>query len=520
MANDTDLKYAGISVIDILELTPAMGNSVSILPMLVNLVVHEDIFSPVLTGSITIHDAYGLFNHLPISGNETINLKFHSYGYDKNNNAINFIHRTFDVVKVSNVSQATDHAKNYTLTFASPELKLNNTIKISASYQNQSISKIVSSIMTGVYDVDYTLSPQPSPMGLGFPTTSSMTITVAASDDNHLPLLTTDNIETDTKIFSADQDVELFVEKTKGDEACITIPYMKPFDAIRWLSRRAIRNQIPVNSGQYGLDPYDSTNFLFFENKRGYQFVSLTSLFEDNGNKKKSILRMGSALSNVDRNWNVDVIEKLSIQRCYDILGNISAGVYSSKLSTYELSTGEVKDIDYNYLDTFYQNTSIDGAPGTTPSNYPTIFLDEQDQNPLTTKPLSKRMLLPVSHIRDRDGITSGYTSRFNEPDATPLVGAEQYLQNRISQLAKLADFRVKANVPANSKHKVGDIVELDLSMWGISPIDTHQSDIQIKTNKYYSGNYLITAITHVISNTAYEMQLELVKDSLKARIG
>jgi hypothetical protein len=73
-------------------------------------------------------------------------------------------------------------------------------------------------------------------------------------------------------------------------------------------------------------------------------------------------------------------------------------------------------------------------------------------------------------------------------------------------------------DIAGNSKHKVGDIVDVDLKYWGIPSGD--MPGITEKPHKYYSGNYLITAIKHIVTKTNYKMHVELAKDSLRSKIG
>ena len=472
---------------------------------MVQLVIHEDIFAPVLQGEITLFDNIGLFDYLPISGNEKLTVQFYSYGYSPDHNEnIDFIWRTFDILMVTNVTAPNDYTKRYTLVFASPELKLNECTMISKAWgPNVTISNVVASIMTG----DNVITNLTDPAGLGYSQTPNP---LTLEYTYRSPFLTSNDVEQNyVDTGSTANATEVFVEKTKTIEPYIAIPYMKPFEAIKWMASRAIRNCA-------GLYPTTvSANFLFFENKRGFQFVSLTTLLE---NKQGTLpkFQFGDAKQNLDPVWKLNRIETLRIEDCYNILSNINNGVYASRLFTYEMSTGVLTTNDFDYLKQFPLNESMDrSAPPATTKDFPQIAIDAAGTNPLTQMPLAKRMLIPVSHIRTKDNTTGADSTRFNSADTQ--VGAEQYLQARMSQLAKLGDFRVLVEVAANSEHKVGDLVELDLKMWNLTNATPELGEI---AHKYYSGNYLITSIRHVLTNFEYKMHIEMVKDSLLAQIG
>ena len=511
MGNDANsLKTARVPIFDLCYMTTATGDIVSIRNIVETIEIVEDIFSPVLTGSITIADSIGLFDHLPISGNETITLRFYSSSYDTNNYTTNFIHRTFDVIRVNNVTSPTDHSKKYTLTLASPELKKSETIKISKAYKDMSISEIVTDIMTGNHEDPV------NPSGLGFPKTASKDNSTPRLTRFFSPFLKDDDIEVNYEDANPTgaNSVELFVEKTKYKEKVLSTPYMKPLDLIKWLATRSLRNATGRVSYNH------PANFMFFENKRGFQFVSLNTLLENKGPNIATFVYGSATANNQDDNWHLDVIEKLRIENCYDVLANIRNGIYASNFMTYEVSTGQVTEQPFDYVREFYNNESTDRSFDIkSQPDYPTIALDKQGQNPITQKLLARRMLLPMVH-RDYDGVSSGATSRFNT--ALDQVGPEQYLQSRISQLSKLVDFRVIVDIPANTQHKVGDMVVLDLKMWQNKTGTEGGTDksIEVVDHKYYNGNYLITSIKHSLSQTEYKMQIELAKDSLKAMIG
>lgn len=511
-----ELKSVQTPVITYMYLTTALGDKIDIRLQMVSLTLYEDIFSPVLNGEIDINDNLGMFDNFPISGNETLTVKFYSYGFDQQKPPlIEYIHRTFDILKITNITTPNEYTKRYTLLFASPELKKNETIKISKAYPQITSSTVLSNIMTADYD-----NEENEPLGLGFPTTPHDDDSDALTSFSS-PFLTSDDVENHFQQLDDGNSIELFIEKTKYIEPWITIPYMKPFEIFNWLAARALRE----SGGRYN---NNSANFLFFENKRGFQFVTLDTLFENKDVATKSTLQYGNALQNQavgqmqNRTIFIDRIERLKFEDCYDILSNIRNGLYSSQLFTYDISNGNVTEKDFDYIDQFYKVESVDrddvknGQLGPPTGDYPQIMLDAAGKNPLTTKPLSHRMFLPIFASRDKDNITSASTGRLSGTKVS--VGLEEYIQLRISELAKITNFRITVDISGNSKHKVGDIIELDLKYWSQSTDDSAR--LQTLPHKYLQGNYLITAIKHVLTNTTYKMSIELAKDSLRAKIG
>ena len=337
-----------------------------------------------------------------------------------------------------------DHKKQYTLHFASPELKKNETTMISKGYRDMSVSEIVNDIL--VNDLHFTQS----------------------------------------------DSVELFVEDTQYVEPAISFPYMKPFDIIKSLSKKALRR-----------NNKDAANFLLFENKRGVQFRSIESLLSvDDQDKTK--FRYGNAVQNRFAGVNQEQINKIQIQSCYDIIANIRAGVYASKHYSYDMETGKTHEHIYNYSDKFSETKSIDGDNN---------ILSASNQW-LSDRPFSNIAMSIQTPSRSVSNITSEPSQAENTNKIES--GSEEYLQRRLSQIARLSNFRMLLEISGNSKHKVGDVVTIDIKT-AISKENI--VDFTEESNAYYSGDYLISSIKHVITKYKYDMHVETMKDSYQTEI-
>ena len=500
--NPKNLLTAGTPVIIMLLLTTVLGgtNQIDILPQMLNFVIYEDMYAPCLAGEITVEDALGMFDKFPICGGETLTISFQSWNYDDNNRTVDQFLRTFDILKITNINQKNDFTKTNTLHFASPELKKNETMRISKTFSNTTFSNIVETIMTSLYD-----PATENPKGFGFPQTN------LAQSITRSKFLTNDTIECQFQKVDANDAIELFIEKTKYSEPFVTIPYDKPFDVIQKLANKSVRLAIGRNGSSQSSD---SANFVFFENKRGYQFCSLDTLFE-NRDITGTRFFYGDAADNNTLGYRAvvpDIIEKLQFLPAYDIIQNMRSGMYSSKLLTYNMQTGEVVAKNYDYAKEFYNTESMERGNGT---DYPPILLDSNNQNPLTTKFFTKYMLAALSPNNEIDVITSNPTQRINP--IKEFVGVQEYLPKRLSQLSRLQNTRIIIEIAGNSRHKVGDMTYVDIrkidgAVGVITPVE--------KPMKYYSGYYLITSIKHIVTLMEYRMQIELCKDSYTSIIG
>jgi hypothetical protein len=490
----TDLKSAGTPIIEKFDLITSSGQRIDLSQQMISLEIFEDMFSPCLNGYVTIGDNIQLFNTLPLVGGERLNIKIYSADYALDNLPCNFLHRTFDIIGIENVSNINDYTKAYILKFASPELLKNWSVKISKSYQNVRISEVIAQLMTNDFDGN-------GSTGLGFPSIE------LDEKKERSPYMTAHAIETQYQKKDDFDSVELFIEKTKYEEPYVTFPYMRPFDIINWCSTRSIRESAGRN-GNFET----GSNFLFFENKRGYQYVSLETLLENKDNIS-TIFRYGNGNQNINRKGRAietEVIEKYEIQDCYDMIKNISNGLYASNLQTYDFYTKEFKEYIFDYTENFDKRELITSKP-----NFP-IISDRPNILNATKNPDARKMFMTFMPSYSMDNTTSNPTARNYDSCSTPSF--VEYVQSRMSRLSELNNFKIVMQVVGNSKHKVGDCVDIDLK----DVIYTEkQSEVdKQELNKYYSGTYLITAIKHNITKSNYSMVIEVVKDSFKTKIG
>jgi len=466
-------------VIENLELLTRTGEEINLVPQLRELVIYEDMYSPVLTGSITLEDNIQLFDRLPIIGFERLRVKVYSYNYSSTlNEKVDFLHRTFDIISVTDITQVNDYTKLITLNFASPELLKNDSTRLSKGLRNLSNSKAVELVLTEDYEYGEGLGIQSSKIYDGY------------YNNFVSPYMYSSFIECRYEITNEDDSYELFIEKTKYTEPVISFPYMKPFDIVSWLSGRSIR------MAQGEKPSTKSAAFLFFENKRGFNFVSLDTLLEAKAYNTTDFV-YGDANQNLTKNRNTksESIINLQIQDAYNTVENIRNGLYASRMYSFDISTGQMREQDYSFKDKFPEFTTMEKNP--------TLPLEQT----LTDRPLSHR-ILTYNTGNSANNITSSSTARLQPSNKEN--GPEEYIQNRLMQLGKIGNYVISFEVAGNSKHKVGDCVNIDINTTQPTPDNSYKS----VPNLFYSGYYLLTSIKHSITPSQYTMYIEATKDS------
>ena len=128
----------------------------------------------------------------------------------------------------------------------------------------------------------------------------------------------------------------------------LVIPNWTPFSAMNWLANRAI-------SGSY-----KGANYLFYENKDGYNFVSLEGLFE-RGIEQGKLNNMPEYRPPIRDIVFEPEARKLSFYNVLDISydtginisDNISNGMYASKVIEHDIVRRTFKINEFNYEKTF-----------------------------------------------------------------------------------------------------------------------------------------------------------------------
>jgi hypothetical protein len=124
---------------------------------------------------------------------------------------------------------------------------------------------------------------------------------------------------------------------------------------------------------QQATSPNNSTTYLFFENRSGFNFVSLDYLNElpvyqkfKYGSSTDDVDKTGGSSRNLDRDFS-EVLE-MSAASGFDYIDRIRHGTYASKLVVHDMTTKRYKTVAYDYLKKFSEGkeTRLNKFPITT----------------------------------------------------------------------------------------------------------------------------------------------------------
>lgn len=351
--------------------------------------------------------------------------------FGKADTTTNIIDKTFRIFKIAKRTPENEgNTETYSLYFCSEELLLSEQYKISKSYKGKDIAYNIKDILTNFLKV---------------------------------PSKKIANIEATTGIYD------------------FIVPNIKPFDAINWFSTYA--RPASKNPG---------ADMIFYEDKFGYNFRSLQSLFKQPvynayGFNPKNMEDKLQTLT--QKMYNVLTYE---IMDSFDTLGAINSGIFANRLLSVDPLLRRYKMTDFDY-GAYTKAPAMNDYAIT--NNYVNRFGDGLNQTPQAVYKLvfSNYNQTDSALIKSKPG-SVGHD-----------IFAETYIPWRTAQLPLANYTRIKISVPGDTALTVGRVITFNL---------LSKDPVKKEPDAFYSGNYLITAVRHLLTVHTYRTILELAKGS------
>jgi hypothetical protein len=276
--------------------------------------------------------------------------------------------------------------------------------------------------------------------------------------------------------FGLESIKQVFVEKTLNKTKYIS-NYWSPVQNIMYLARQSIsfKNQTP--------------DYVFFENRDGFYFVSLQTLYTNKVYRSfeydkytRDDVAGGGSTRNMDEDFRR--ILDISIPTAFDYMDRIRSGMYASRQISYDITKKKYSAKNYNYNFESYKHLN----------KYPI------NSNSVIFKSNSKIINFP-KNFGTFDGFGDVTNSKINQENISLLKIAEA---NKIS-----------ITVPGRCDYTAGQKIKIDLNR--IEPVTSKDDDI---TDKVFSGNYIIAAINHHVDREKHECHMEIIKESSMKNMG
>lgn len=260
------------------------------------------------------------------------------------------------------------------------------------------------------------------------------------------------------------------------------IPNLTPFDAINWLSNYARPEP-----------PYVGADFVFFENKDGFNFLPLQAMINPGSSDCKEYGQYSFNPSNIDtKDFQMQSQTALTyeILSSYDTLRGLASGAFANRLISVDILTRKKKETKFNYLDYFEEV----GGSGAILNDYAIKAPSFDVGDPMLKMVFSNFDQENNSVVQARPG------------SVATNINAETYIPYRTAQLSLINYQRIKLSVPGDPNLSVGYVTRFFLQ--SKNPGQTEQ-------DAYYSGRFLITAIRHLITQSSYTTVMEIAKESV-----
>lgn len=272
----------------------------------------------------------------------------------------------------------------------------------------------------------------------------------------------------------------------------VVIPNLNPIDAVQWISKRA-------------LDINGSPNFLFFENKLGYNFVSLTDII-----KQPEIAKINFDVKNLeqkiydqDRTYDGNKYGQeflgardVKILSQYNFLESVKAGVYAGSLLGFDPLTRKVNTFDMTFKQHYEKNAHLGNTP-----NIGVMY--NQDGSTNLTNYDSRKVMYYTGLDRER----SKYIQK-NDPQSYYNTEDAKYILERKALMKNFLNKRVRVVMPGNFNLTSGINVYLKFQEKQDQSLDGD--------NKDYStyGKYTIIGARHIINFNKHETVFDAASDS------
>jgi hypothetical protein len=408
------------------------GEKIDIKNIIEEINLFDNLFTPCVSGNILLSDAVGLSEKLKLQGSEKLKVTIEK---TENFDEISF-EKQFVLYKLTERKNINLNSQAYVIHFVSEEFILSEQKKVSQNFVG-SYSTILKSILTNYLKVQ-DASPVQGKGGIGI------------------------------------------IYPSAGPQDII-IPNLTPFDAINFISKRAIA----LN--------YNTPDFCFYETIAGYNFaplkylMSLDPVFNINFKPKN--------LSGDNMEQEFLGARDLKVLSQFSVLDNIRDGSYAGKFIGFDTLTRTFK---VTTVKTVYEDESA-GSTNNLADAYNKENKKYEDM--AESRIVSYPFALPRS--------TVAYIKENNPANINFADNSEEYVFQRKSIFSNLTQRRLQLTMPGNFGLFSGRMVYLSIPKYSIS-------DKSNSTDRNLSGNYLITAVRHVIRFDKHETLIEVSTDKIE----
>jgi hypothetical protein len=262
----------------------------------------------------------------------------------------------------------------------------------------------------------------------------------------------------------------------------IVIPNLSPLDAILWCTKRAT-------------DLKQSPNFMFFQNKTGYNFVSLSSLLP-----QSEILDIQFITKNLK---NISKLDEISGAKAFEVVSSANliertrTGVNAGTFIGFDPITKTISSKKITYGDHYSTMDHGNDTPNVTD-----IKNRDGTQN---QKTYNSKVSLSIFNTARQ---FSEYIKKNDPTSLSKKENQEDFLFQRKAIINNLMSKRIKVVMPGNFDLSSGFNVNFQVPIFGEKEKNEDTDD------KSLNGKYMIIASRHIIGYEKHETIIEIATTS------
>jgi len=308
------LTEPGISNIKSIVIIPSDGSArLNVTKSTIELIIYEDLFSPVMTASIQIAETKNVIGKAGISGGETVFIKASAQGAPETL----MMNLVFRVRHVTN-RMMESHLNVFTLSLISPVGMINNRLRVRKTYNNMLITDIIQDIW------NKELGGITKPLSGMMPSSS----------------------EVDTTTLSNSPP-----KPSVGTFSCV-IPTWTPLGAIEWLRGKAITSTSMSDKG-----------YVIFQRADGYVLESLDTLMSNFPVAEYMTEKyIPEPITDNPRKYQFK-IQGYTIQTPPDAAEQTRAGIYSASEIQHDVIRKTVTKTTFDYHKHFKKESHLNEFP-------------------------------------------------------------------------------------------------------------------------------------------------------------
>lgn len=274
----------------------------------------------------------------------------------------------------------------------------------------------------------------------------------------------------------------LVIGDTSSNYVKFVSNYWSPLKSINYASSRATAK-----------DAFKTPTFLFFETGKSFKFTSLNALYSKpatmeyfyDADPKRIRAANGETTKDVAREFQT--AESMDIEYTVDFLDRMMTGVYGHRMFEFDILKKSFNYNSYSYYNDFGKTNHLE--------KYPMCSFALANN-----ASIGRNVTMPFVH------------NQFKLDQSSDII------MKRLSLLAQTEMYKVDLVVPGRPDLEVGDVVQFNMLDYASADPSEAGKGID-KRDKYYSGNYLVAAIMHRVTQTRHKMHLQLIKESFVNQI-